>query len=55
MLENIPCDALADIISLGLFSAHCLFTLGFLVGMAWKRLFGKQLGLVNINPPEPDA
>jgi len=51
MLENIPCDA--DIISLGVFSAHCLFTLGFLIGMVWKKLFGKQLGLVDINPPEP--
>lgn len=38
MLENIPW-VLVGIISLGVFSAHCLFTLGFLIGVAWKRLF----------------
>jgi hypothetical protein len=42
MLENIPW-VLVAIISLGVFSAHCLFTLGFLIGMAWKKLFGKQV------------
>ena len=38
MIENIPW-VLVALISLGVFSAHCLFTLGFLIGVAWKRLF----------------
>jgi len=41
MIENIPW-VLVAIISLGVFSAHCLLTLGFILGMSWKALFGSK-------------
>jgi len=41
MLESIPW-VLVGIISLGVFSAHCLFALGFLIGRRGKSCLGNR-------------